>query len=91
MNCVVYKEGMMIQLEVILCKVRRAQFDLPLTDKVGRAPRLMKKTTKCQKSNHMDTFHVKESQTLCKPRRIEQLSSVKNTTNFYTFYFCQMN
>lgn len=43
MNCVVYKEGMMIQLEVILCKVRRAQFDLPLTDKVGRAPRLMKK------------------------------------------------
>lgn len=42
MNCVVYKEGMMIQLEVILCKVRRAQFDLPLTDKVGRAPRLMK-------------------------------------------------
>lgn len=43
MNCVLYKEGMMIQLEVILCKVRRAQFDLPLTDKVGRAPRLMKK------------------------------------------------
>lgn len=43
MNCVVYKEGMMIQLEVILCKVRRAQFDLPLRDKVGRAPRLMKK------------------------------------------------
>lgn len=43
MNCVVYKEGMIIQLEVILCKVRRAQFDLPLTDKVGRAPRLMKK------------------------------------------------
>lgn len=43
MNCVVYKEGMMIQLEVILCKVRRAQFDLPLTDKVGRAPCLMKK------------------------------------------------
>lgn len=43
MNCVVYKEGMMIQLEVILCKVRRAQFDLPLTDKVGRAPRVMKK------------------------------------------------
>lgn len=43
MNCVVYKEGMMIQLEVILCKVRRAQFDLLLRDKVGRAPRLMKK------------------------------------------------
>lgn len=43
MNCVVYKEGMMIQLEVVfLCKVRCAQFDLPLTDKFGRAPRIMK-------------------------------------------------